>query len=438
MVERHRTVLILLAVLLVASVGPVSAQNGACPPNSWELATPGGTSPDNTKVCAYNPYITSVTTTDNYPCGQQVTSLNISTVAADFWDQASMSFVPPVNTYLSQIARVKFYIYPFQNLPLSDLIPPGLDIAEATVRVEYYTSTGTLYSYTNKPMTDFRKVSTYYDGVGSVRHYYNVYLVDVALATDNGYGGFFVVKVNVANVNAFSKSVSISSFRAGAYSDAMAEMCPIPNASSPQSTPTPPATPTALPTWTPDPGNPTPTPITIILPTAPPNLDTPQPTPTTGQLIFPTIQAEATPTPWPPYSIPPIVWPTAGPTVLAGAVPTLDTTGLDLSGLADDIQDEWGGALAASQSGLDGSITSTTGIASPDSIALEITEGIGKPISYVKTVEVYAPNLAGYIRRFLYLAVWVVFSRNARFFLSIAVKLFELIRRIWEMIPFVG
>jgi hypothetical protein len=112
---------------------------------------------------------------------------------------------------------------------------------------------------------------------------------------------------------------------------------------------------------------------------------------------------------------------------MAGAVPTLDTTGLDLSGLADDIESDWAGVLASSQSGLDTSITSTTGIAAPDTIAVEITEGISKPIAYAKTVGLYAPNVAGYITRFMYLAVWVVFSRNARFFLSIAVKLFELV-----------
>jgi hypothetical protein len=305
----------------------------------------------------------------------------------------------------------------------------------AKIRIEYYTGSGNLHSYKSTTLSNYPKVSTWWDDGAGINHYYNVYVVDQTLGTDNGAGGFFLIKIDVSELENKSKNYAISSLRVGAYADNMPEHCPIPNANAPQPTPILP-TPTPPPTWTPDPGWQTPTPIYTPLPTSAGT--TPQPTPTAEPITFPTTQAEWTPTPWPPYTIPTVAWPTAGPTYMAGGIPTLESSGLGLDILADEISDNWGGALASSESGLDATITDTTGIAPPETIAVKMVEDISKPIAYAKTIGVYMPNTAPYITAFLWLAAWVVFSRNARLFLSIAVKLFELLRRVWEMIPFIG
>jgi hypothetical protein len=76
-----------------------------------------------------------------------------------------------------------------------------------------------------------------------------------------------------------------------------------------------------------------------------------------------------------------------------------------------------------------------TGTGSPNQIVSEVTAVMSGPISYVKAIQTYLPNTAPYVG-FLILAVsWIPFNMLAKFGLSIIARLFELIRRIIELIP---
>lgn len=441
MVERHRTVLIVLAaLLLLGRVGDVAAQSGACPPGTETVTTPHGTYPGGSTVCliaremeaganVYNDYL------DKYPCEQQIEYPG----SVDLLVSLSRTFyiVPPVDVSLNAQARVRFMaMFGFLFSP-----PTAGDFDHFYFVLDYFDPAGVRRNTESHFVSEYPVVTTY-DDSNLVSVYYDVFLIDEVITTspDAAGGGYIrvtfpAVPDTLFGVNTGQGPMRIGSIQASSTDSNFPDYCTY-RYLPPWPTSTPWPTPTQTPTGTYTPPTATSTPIAY--PTSAGGTVTPWPTPTTGALVFPTVQSESTPTPWPAYSIPPVVWPTAGPTIMAGAIPTLDTSGLNLGGLADDIESDWADVLAASESGLDTTITATTGIAAPDTIATEITDGISKPIAYAKTIGVYAPNVAGFISRFMYLAVWVVFSRNARFFLSIAVKLFELVRRVWEMIPFVG
>lgn len=426
--ERHRTVLIIIAVIVtIARPERAQAQYGACPTGTISIPVPAGTWPGTVTMCAdpLDESHISVGADADEPCDQQLHFYNLWTSPITQLTP-TLYIVPPTYQYLSWNARIVFYVYDSPAAAGAELLD------SAFVRVRYYTKDRLLYSTMTINVTDATSIVTTYTN-DLIPQLYNVYIFDITLPTDDGLG-YFTFKYDPGE-GSFQNAYRVASWQAGSFSAPFPETCPIPNAVLPQ-TPTPQPTSSPLPTPTGTYTPPTATPTNAAYPTA--AASTPQPTSTQAPLVFPTINSESTPTPWPAYVIPPIAWPTAGPTIMAGALPTLDVTGLDLSGLADDIQGDWAGALASSQAGLDTTISTTTGIAAPDTIATEITQGIGKPIAYAKTIGLYAPNVAGYVTRFMYLAAWVVFSRNARFFLSIVVKIFELIRRVWEMIPFVG
>jgi hypothetical protein len=307
----------------------------------------------------------------------------------------------------------------------------------ADIRLEYWSQSGNLFSVHQQAITDYTTITTWYDGVGGINHYYNVYLIDQTLPTNDVEAGFFRVFLVFRDESPQPKrrSFGLASFRVGANDDTFPDHCPIPNAELPATPPA--ATPTGtLPaTWTPEP-TPSITPTPIITPGATTVNITPLPSVTLTPFVFPTIEAESTPTPFPPLQLPTIVWPTVDAVTIVPAAATVSSTGGTLDTLADTIDSAWSTPSSFAGDSMSTTVTTTTGYNAPISLVVSLTQGISLPIAYAKGVADYIPNTSGFLAVLLSLAAWIMFQYIAKYSIQVVVFVFELLRRIWEAIPF--
>ena len=81
------------------------------------------------------------------------------------------------------------------------------------------------------------------------------------------------------------------------------------------------------------------------------------------------------------------------------------------------------------------SITNTVGISSPVEIAQDMIANVLVPLSVIRLLQIYMPNLWPLIFGVFVLAVWVFFVLFLKFGLAVASEAFELVRRIIELIP---
>lgn len=347
-------------------------------------------------------------------------------------------FVPPVSYYLSQQAHVRFLLFNASkdigagNFPGDPFdFPPG-----TTVNISYVGDDEVHLDEVNQTITSYTQVKTWYDTlIGNI--YYRVYLVDAYLNTDDGYGGYIRVGVNFPDPDDYNYW-GLTSFQVGAAGDALPGHCPFPNTEWPQT----PAPTNSLPaTWTPNAPNGTITPYPTInyTPQATAVGGTPYPTPNAIPIIFPTLPAQPTPTPWPVKRMPRVNYPDIPPAnnnIQLGGIETPDTSGIDLGSIADGIENDWQGSTDFAEETLDfNNPDSTGGIGTPNELAASLVTDIGKPIGYVKAIASFMPNAWPFVLFLIGLAAWIVFNITAKFSLSIVAKSFEIIRRLIELIP---
>lgn len=460
--RRLFVVIVFIAASILIAQKQVMAQSGACPPNSYLLGNPADSWQSSTKACTYNQLVVSLLddTLDFYPCQQWVNVLvwNVGQVIQD-----SVVYVPPAAQFLSQTARVRFHLWFIPVNPFQNLIPPGPEYDTLPVKIEYYSSNGNLMSFSVHPLGDYTKISTWWDDGAGINHYYNVYIIDQTLYTDNGAGGFFKVRLLTTEDNRPPNGYSwaMSSWRAGAQGDYMPELCSIPNASLPGPTPHP--TGTIPPTWTP---NATPSPTPIQTPGATSIGTTPVPTWTPTAWVWPTLQAEITPSPWPHMSIPTVQFSTPGIPVVdpvtgsAPAIPTPDP--VSIGSLASGIElvvTRWftstnyglglGEVLPIQQAYTSG-ITSTyiiSGAIAPTRTIIAANAGtvggvlvgipvyIGEAVGYWKMLGQLLPSFWPLLSGIIIYFFVVVFILLLRFGVHTAIALSEWLRRIIELIP---
>ena len=328
--------------LTATAVPPTWAQNGACPRNTALITTANGTYPSNMLACHYRISQKTISTNGKYPCSQfyEVDQMFVPTQPAK--RNQHIVFAPPVSYYLSQQAHVRFLLFHaptdigvgnFPGTPLD--FPPN-----TTVEISYVGDDEQYVTELSKPITDFTQVKTWFDTLlGNV--YYRVYLVDAYINTDDGYGGYFRIGVHFLNSDpADYNPWGISSLQIGAVGDALPGHCPFPNTEWPQT----PAPTNSLPaTWTPVAPNGTVTPYPTVnyTPQATAVGGTPYPTPNAIPIIFPTLPAQPTPTPWPVKRMPRVNYPDIPPannSIQLGGIETPDTSGIDLGSIADGLK----------------------------------------------------------------------------------------------------
>lgn len=426
MVERRiKSVLIIIvatALFFLAQPGHVAAQS--CPPTSYLLGQPADTSPSDTNFCAYNLWAVSIedNTSGYHPCAQRVSTyipvgVNVS---------HHVDIVPPATLYMSQLARFRALVWLGNS---GSVLPGGFDISDGVLRIDYYDSAGDWYSSSEAELGNYQVVNTWVPGTIYGRAYYNVYLINTTLATDDGNGGFFTVTLRFPHEDYRLMYWKLASVRIGAADDYLEPYCPIPNADLPAETPQPTATVAA--TWTP---HATPTAMTTPWPTS--SGTTPWPTWTQTPFFFPEVLAENTPTPFPPVQLAPIVWPTIPTLPAQVSTPTATpdsptaTPGASNTDIIQTIQAQWGAPVEwAEESG------ETTGVGPPEQVAAALVENVALPVSYARGIMAFTPNAAPYVAWMLIIAGWVGFSIVAKFGAGLFRMLFELIRRVWEALP---
>lgn len=448
MVARLTLILGLFVGLLFILVPDTSAQSGNCPSWTNEIGTAGGTWPGSTKACedASLSNHVAVSGAANHPCDQQYRFYNL--IYGAFQQRKPILYIVPPDGYdLGSLVRMKFMIY-------QDPVDFGAAMPEnTTIHLKFYDAGGVLKGGTSIPLhnsDDVTIIAAVWDGP-VVDFVYDVYIVDTAISvgTGNHAGGYATMMVDPGQIY---ETYYVASIQSGSYWDTFPMSCTSDDWN-------PPPTPTLMATWTPQPeatpdGTTTPgatavpgsTSTPVSFPTS--VNGTAFPVPTEAPVVFPTIPSESLPTPWPPYTIAPISFP-AIPTTVGmsvdnggddgnggGAVPTLQSN--DPSSMVTRISavtEGWQESVDFGIAAADPSISSTTGLAAPANIVPVISENIGLPISYFKTLMVYMPNAAPYLAVLLLMAAWVLFNVMAKPMIGIAKVVIEIIRRLWEAIP---
>lgn len=446
-------VLLLLVITWLAWPVVVAAQDGSCPGGSYTLTRPQGTWPDDLDICGYDVNYISVEDdpSNNYPCDQYIEA------DQQDWqsDGVTISFVPEPVTGWGHYIRVNFLYWGAETI-----WPPVP--SNVTLRAEYITAGGEVYSTAIMPISDFPRSSQFTGWV-----YYDVYVIDFYLPTphdfDDPVTGY--VRLNFdddENLPLVYVFVKLASVHVGwlAYSP---EHCPLPFGdlpATPTLVPWPTETATLPPTWTPT-GTyypPTSTPTWTPGPTAIGGTVTPLPTPT--PLIFPTAPAENTPTRMPTVVLPTIAFPTIDfPNVAAAAANQPEQNNLvavpDIAGPIEMVATQWSDVINKSFDQL--VITNTIGITTASGAVAylispptpeagdyeqylpaavqDATNSMASVISFVKSIQLYLPTMWPTIYALLAGVSIIIFTIVVKFAVHWAVIILEWIRRIWEAIP---
>lgn len=444
---RHFAYLILILSLLLPHV--VYAQAGTCPDYTNELVPiPPGTYPGPTALCVnpneggdiYQQY------NSNWPCGAGI-AINPNYQAILNGEHPILTVVPPANqSFPSGLIRIRFL------LSGHDFFGGNFDGA-VTVRMITFDPSGNQLDIDDLVSTDF----SFTVGEYGIR-FYEIETVMVFQS-----GGYYTQQITsplpllINDVEVFNLG-----HVDGGTGFPLFYYCDIPGAPTPTPTVAPTATPTQEPTntptgtlpptFTPGPTNtpgPTLTPSLTpqIFPTAPGGTITPLPSST--PIGFSTLPPPNTPTPWPGVTLPPITTPDIDvpfPNVAQATAPSFSVAltpnataaarQTEVAGMlvgAGAVATEWAGI---SDQGLSlVSITNTVGISSPVEIAQDMIANVLVPLSVIRLLQIYMPNLWPLIFGVFVLAVWVFFVLFLKFGLAVASEAFELVRRIIELIP---
>ena len=138
--------------------------------------------------------------------------------------------------------------------------------------------------------------------------------------------------------------------------------------------------------------------------------------------------------------------PTAVVTVDAGngggdppSIPTIQSAVVDTDQLEDllyTIQSDWAILTSGAITATDTTITGTTGIAAPSETVASILQYIVLPIAYIRSIPIYAPNIGIYTNILFGIVLMMLFVKLVEPVIRATMFVFEIIRKIWGMIPF--
>lgn len=429
---------LLLAALLLRQPGVARAQNGSCPPGTlpyYPANVWGGAVclvPDNNwAIHTDEPELPGT-----IPCINQLLAMRL---LIDPSRTRSFYIVPSADqTGYESGARIRFMWFSASGTY-------GGEIPDGVATVYYYDSGGGLNAAAGLSTANMTQVTTYVDD-GLFPTLYTVYMADFPLQTTEN-SGFFKFVFNTEDAP-FLEGYYVASMQAIPANGFLPEWCPIPNAIIPTtSTPTPTATPTG--TVTPPAATPP------LEPTYVPTID--NPTLTATPIIYPTLSAEATATPYPIPLLQPLTFPTLDiPAVPSLAVPpgitvtvSSSVTGAqeratlswEMADAAVDIATRWAQPVTWGLTTFDVTGTLTTTISGSVPVSSTLTSfqttisTIAYPIRFMRTIKDYMPNIwwlvtimfSGLI---VYIAIIVI-----KVAIAIISEVIEIIRRIWEAIP---
>lgn len=453
---KRSVIVFLVVVLFVAFCAQnIVAQSGSCPDwTSGIVPTPGGTYPGTLNACADSglSHRVSVINDPDAPCS--------SGIRVESWDpanqgQAAIYLVPPTSqTFPSGSARLRFQMSA-DRWAISDY--------DIRVEINSYNTDNQQIGQRRIYMLDFPHV------INQVGDQY--YTIEVTLPmVQNGY---VTVQVIEPTGPFYAYDVFYYGFKLLDQSHwPPLDYCYVNGQPVPTLTPTPSATPTGTPepTNTPAPsptptGTPPDTPTPSHTPTAshtPTHTTTPQtfptsaggtpsPFPTRTPPSVPTVPRQNTPTRLPVVSLPTLSLPslntpsaadfgtpepfgdmalTPNPTAAAQATQMAEWSSGNLA-----VVTRWYTTTVFSTGSFSTTITGTAGYSSVVEIAGVLGESVAAPISYVRLIQTYLPNLWPLVL-FLLLAVgWIFFNLVAKYAVSIIGNLGELIRRLIELLP---
>ena len=448
---RRLYVVLALVVVLAVVVATLPVERAAaqsCPGFAQPLGIPAGTYPGSLLMCEGQEEALMLHQNVNagLPCGEQVKFENV--IYGAFQQHMPRLYLVPAPGSVADNMRMRFYIFDAPEVPGSALP------ADSSVHIRYYHN-GILTSGRVEPLhnnPNVQIIPSQYTYI--ITYAYDIYLVDVTLfglpPNDAG-NAWFTIHFDPGTLNDpyFIASVQIAEL--GGY---MPDTCGQFNAVNPgYPTPTLPATYTPMPTPPGTTATPTrtPNPMGTSTPAATAPAGTLIPPPTLAPIVFPTAPSEPTPTPWQAYTMPLIQFPNITfpviprptevqmglptPPGFVAPLPTIPSgVGSDAATRIWQIVDEWQ-ETADRVATMTDVITDTTGVGSPASLSGVLTEGLGRPVSYAKSLLLYLPNTAPHLAALIIMAAWVIFNIMAKPLIGIIKVLFELIRRLWEAIP---
>jgi hypothetical protein len=431
-----------IVIIILTLTRPAAAQNGACPDYTSALGpVPGGTHPGASAVCTSgNGDNTFVVSGPQYPCGG---GIQIHAGALDDWP--SIQLAPPAaQPYPTGVARVRFQASPatyWGGQPSSDVL--GV--------MRSYDSNG--YHLQDMPF-NLRDYPSRVLDMGGI-----VYLVEDLIFFEQG--GYIEIHISDSNtwtiddIFFFNWQIEDSAYPMPEVCNSSSWPTPTPtNSPTPSQTPTPTETPSITPTAT---TTPTITPVPSDTPTQWPTSDggggeTPAPTVTPYNPA--TVPAEPTGTELPPLQLPDVSLPSlsvpsvpevgtpSAPNIALTPNATTQANATAISGWISDTEQMYSGWITSTKYGLswldpDG-VGATDGISTPVQIADQMVGTIAQPISAIRGLSVYIPNIWPYLFLIFLMLIWIFFNLLVRFGIAIVGTGAEILRRVWEAIPFVN
>lgn len=421
----------IFAWLLAWPAADVAAQE--CPFGFHPVNTPRGWYPDDLEVCGSSTFFTVETEhPDDLICRQQLKEFG------PLWPGENKSFLVLSDHTLSNGIRIKF-VYMSRPRSLYNMPERG----DIEIIFEYFSSDGTRQEMEAHTLDEYQTQERSYLNDAGLPVYYWAYYVDELIATPSNQSdgmiritfdlGTAFDEIDLYPYDDFyiaSLGFTQSGWNHPDYCDSVG------------------------PTATPTPGDPP----TEATPTPWPTSDyvTPNPTATPTPIVWPTVPARATATPWDPPSLSPIIWPTvdwpAVPTVeppppvevtveSGSVIEERSTRTYEMAGDVVDIATRWAepidwAAGSIDPGGATGSgITGTVPVSTTAGAMASTVSSIAYPFRFLRSVKAYMPNTWRALFP-LFLVFLIVFGVHlAKFAVTIISEVLEVIRRLWDALP---
>lgn len=427
---------LLLAAALLVPAAPAGAIP-VCPDYHTPYRPPAGMWPGDAMIClpAYVSDLTMFQFKQNsqLPCGEAIQFYNLSMSLVQ--SEAVFLVAPPDDMELHDGAIIRFYLY-------DDPTVWGVELPTQTrVQIDYMVRNEYRQHVTLNLSDAIRRIDGVYN-IGLTPNRMTIYEFDTILWTDAS-GGYFRFDIGPSD-GALHDEYWLSSVQIGPRSqhDNFPAMC--------SSGDYIPPTPTPSPTVTPGGPTPTITPTPVSYATAP--VVTLAPTTTATPIVFPTVPAEATATPYTipllsPLDFPTPAWPSVPPLTPAPTV-NIQSEAMQIaearvtqvfsgSAAAADIATRWAAPAADSWGLLDpgSTISGTTPISSTTETIHDAIGRISYPFRFLAATREIAPNTGAIVTILVGLFGLVLFTIFARFGSRVILTIVEVIRRLWEAIP---
>lgn len=450
------SLLVTIILLTLLFPAPALGQGATCPDYTNALVPiPAGNWPGTMALCVEPGGaggVWSVEYADGLPCDSAVRFLpdllNLN-------DHPVLTVVPPAAMEFTSGAGKLSFLFQVFSAPFGQPYS-----GTAALRIETFTGAGQRTGSTIVNTSDYTMTRADFDSDLNrfgYAYYWAITDVDLAMQT----GGYFTVQVVEPSIIQV-RDYYFESFRLNDVNLGYPDMCELPGGLPPApptptatNTPTP-STPTNTPTYTPT-GTyePTETPTNQPTPTfeatSPGGTFTPVPSSTPQ--AFSTIASPSTPTPFPGQILPTLVVPTiqlpaigdmaTAQPIDMGLTPNA-TTEVRITQISEwvsqteIISNGWMTTTDQAIGWLDPGVTTTTGISSPVQIRDEMVSNIARPIGIFRGLSLYVPNLWPYLLLMFFMLAWVIFILLVKFGVAIISESMELLRKVWEAIPFIN